>query len=102
MDYNDDQFDNYAVQLRKGERMKVTISSQHATIDLAVYRPGTSSVMLRVRTAAQLAAKRLGQIRRATPGTRTVVVRAKETGRHFIALDASAGGDDYTLVMQQL
>jgi hypothetical protein len=55
-----------------------------------------------VRTAAQLAAKRLGQIRRATPGTRTVVVRAKETGRHFIALDASAGGDDYTLVMQQL
>jgi subtilisin family serine protease len=101
MDYNDDQFDTYAVQLRKGERMKVTIVSQHAKIGLTVYRPGTSSVVLGVRTAEQLAAKRLGQIRRPTPGTRTVVVRAKQTGRHFIALDALAGGDDYTLVIRR-
>ena len=102
MDYNDDQFDDYAVWLRKGERVKVTIISQHAKIGLTVYRPGTSSTVLGVRTARQLAAKRLGQIRRPTPGTRAVVVRAKETGRHFIALDALAHGDDYTLVMQRL
>ena len=102
MDYNDDQFDNYAVQLRKGERMKVTIISQRAKLGLTVYRPGTSSVVLGVRTAEQLAAKWLGQIRRPTPGTRTVVVRARETGRHFIALNALAGGDDYTLVIRRL
>jgi hypothetical protein len=58
-------------------------------------------VVLGVRTTEQLAAKRLGQIRRPTPGTRTVVVRAKQTGRHFIALDALAGGDDYTLVIRR-
>ncbi len=102
MDYNDDQFDNYAVQLRKGERMKVTITAQRAKIGLSVFRPGTSSVLFRARTQTQLVAKRLGQIRRPTPGTRTVVIRAKETGRHFIALEALGGGDDYTLVIRRL
>ena len=102
MDFNDDQFDNYPVLLRKGERMRVTVISKRARIALRVYRPGTTSVLLRARTAEQLAAKRLGQTRRPTPGTRTVVVRAKETGRHFIALEAVRGGDDYTLVMRRL
>jgi hypothetical protein len=44
----------------------------------------------------------LGAIRRPTPGTRTVVVRAKESGRHFIALTSLAGGDDYTLVIRRV
>lgn len=102
MDYNDDQFDNYPVLLRKGERMRVTVISRRAKLGLWVYRPGTSSVLSRSRTQQQLAAKRLGTIRRPTPGTRTVVVRAKETGRHFIALEALRGGDDYTLVIRRL
>jgi hypothetical protein len=102
MDFNDDQFDNYPVLLRKGERMRVTVISKRARIALRVYRPGTTSVLLRARTAEQLAAKRLGQTRRPTPGTRTMVVRAKETGRHFVALEALRGGDDYTLVMRRI
>lgn len=102
MDFNDDQFDTYPVLLRKGERMRVTVTAKRARIALRVYRPGTPSVLLRVRSAEQLAAKRLGQTRRPTPGMRTVVVRAKETGRHFVALEAVRGGDDYTLVLRRL
>lgn len=102
MDFNDDQFDTYAVQMRRGEKMKVTITSRQAKLGVRVYRPGTRSVLLRVSGARQLAAKLLGTTRRLTPGTRTVVVRARETGRHFIALEAAAGGDDYTLVIRKV
>ena len=102
MDYNDDQFDTYAVLLRKGERMRVTTIARRVKLGVSVFRPGTTSVLFRSRTQQQLAAKRLGQIRRPGLGTRTLVVRAKETGRHFIALEALSGGDDYTLVMRRL
>ncbi len=102
MDFNDDQFDTYPVILRKGERMRVTVIARGARLMARVYRPGTSSVLLRLRTAQQLASQRLGQLRTPTPGTRTMVIRARETGRHFVALEALRGGADYTLILRRI
>ena len=109
MDFNDDQFDTYGVILRKGERMRVTIAAKRASIDVTAYRPGPQSLLLRglsqreyVARQAYLGRKRLGSVRRPSPGTHSLVVRAKETGRHFIALEALKGGDDYTLVVTRV
>jgi subtilisin family serine protease len=109
MDFNDDQFDTYGVVLRKGERMRVTIAAKHASIGVTAYRPGPQSVLLRglaqrefVARRAYLTRKRLGFVRRPSPGTHSFVVRAKETGRHFIALEALKGGGDYTLVISRV
>jgi hypothetical protein len=109
MDANDDPLDNFAVLLRKGERMRVTITAAKAAIGVDVSRPGLSSVDPRglsprqqARLFAELNRKHLGGTRRATPGARTLVVRARETGRHFISLVALRGGGDYTLVIRRL
>ena len=109
MDFNDDQFDTYGVILRKGERMRVTIAAKRASIGVIAYRPGPQSLLLRglsqrqyVARQAYLTKKRLGSVRRPSPGTHSFVVRAKETGRHFIALEALKGGDDYTLVLTRV
>jgi subtilisin family serine protease len=103
MDNNDDAFDNYPVILRKGERMKVTVTALQGRLALRVYRPRARSVYPIFETAKQLRERRvLGETRRATPGTRTVVVKAKETGRHYVSLGALAGGGDYTVVIRRV
>ncbi len=101
-DYNDDQFDTVPVLLRKGERMRVTIVARRGRLAVDVHRPSATSVLFRTRSAAQLARTRLGETRRTTPGTRTVVIRARESGRHFIAIEARQGGGPYTLKIQRL
>jgi hypothetical protein len=101
-DFNDDQFDTVPVLLRKGERMRVTLAARRGRLAADVYRPGATSVSFRSRSRERLAATRLGGMRRTTPGTRSVVVRARETGRHFIAIEAVAGGGEYTLQVQRL
>ena len=101
-DFNDDQFDTVPVLLRKGERMRVTLAARRGRLAADVYRPTATSVSFRVRSQERLAATRLGSMARTTPGTRGLVVRARETGRHFIAIEAVAGGGPYTLKIQRI
>ena len=99
-DANDDPFDVYAVQLRKGERLKVTIDAQAGALTSFVFRPGIRSFARLSDT--QFDAKLLGKARRPTPGARAIVVRAKESGRHWIVVNAELRGSDYTLKIQRL
>ena len=101
-DFNDDPVDTYPVLLLKGERLKVTIAAKTGRLDLLVFRPSAPSVSPSVLSDRQFNAKLLGSTRRSTPGTRAVVVRARESGRHFVAVSAAAGGGDYTLKIQLL
>ena len=101
-DFNDDPVDTYPVLLLKGERLKVTIAAKTGRLDLLVFRPSAPSVSPSVLSDRQFNAKLLGSTRRSTPGTRAVVVRARESGRHFVAVSAAAGGGDYTLKIQRL
>ena len=102
-DANDDPVDIYPVILRKGERMRVTVVSGKARMGVLVVRPGLKSLSLRdPRNLDRIEAKLLGSTRRTTPGTRSVVVRATQTGRHYIAVVTVLRGDDYTLKIQRL
>ena len=101
-DFNDDPIDAYPVLLRKAERLKVTIAASKGRLGLYVFRPSSPSVSPTVLTDRQFNAKLLGSAKRSTPGTRTVVVRARESGRHFVTVYAIAGGGDYTLKIQRL
>jgi hypothetical protein len=101
-DFNDDPIDTYPVLLRQGERLKVTIVAVKGRLGLYVFRPSAPSVSPTVLSDRQFNAKLLGSAKRSTPGTRTVVVRARESGRHFVTVYAVAGGGDYTLKIQRL
>lgn len=101
-DFNDDPIDTYPVFLRKGQRLKVTIAAKAGRLGVYVFRPSTPSVSPTVLSDRQFNAKLLGSTRRSTPGTRAVVIRARESGRHFVAVYAAAGGGDYALKIQRL
>jgi hypothetical protein len=101
-DFNDDPIDAYPVLLRKGERLKVTISAPKGRLGLYVFRPSAPSVSPTVLSDRQFNAKLLGRTKRSAPGTHAVVVRARESGRHFVAVYAAAGGGDYTLKIQRV
>ena len=101
-DFNDDPIDTYPVLLLKGERLKVTIAAKTGRLGLYVFRPSAPSVSPSVLSDRQFNAKRLGSAKRPTPGTRTVVIRARESGRHFVTVFALARGGDYTLKIQRL
>jgi subtilisin family serine protease len=101
-DFNDDPIDAYPVLLRKGERLKVTIAGNAGRLGLSVFRPSSPSVSPSVLSDRQFDAKLLGAAKRSTPGTRTVVVRARESGRHFVTVYALARGGDYILKVQRL
>lgn len=100
-DYNDDQFDTYAVNLAKGKRVRVTISAAAGRLGVVAYRPG-STVSPRVMTDRQILLRELGETRRTTPGKRAFVFTARDTGRHFLWVVALAGGGDYTLKVEKL
>lgn len=102
VDFNNDQFDVYGVLVAKGQRIRVTIAAPKGRFDMAVFRSTSRSVSPRVLTDAKLNRQLLGKVRRTTPGTRSVVVRAPATGRYFIAIAALQGGGRYTLALQRL
>jgi subtilisin family serine protease len=94
-DANDDRIDAYPVVLRKGERLKVTITTSAGKLGVFVFRPGVQS--LARQTEKQFDAKLLGRTRRPTPSVRTVVVRARESGRHLVVVGAFLRGGEYSL-----
>lgn len=99
-DANDDPFDVYAVTLRKGERLKVTLVAVKGRLTQFVFRPGVRSFAK--LSERQFDAKLLCEARRATPGVRAVVVRALESGTHLVVVNAGFRGGDYTLKIQRL
>ena len=96
-DAGDDPFDVYAIRLTKGQRVRVTLTSAQGTLRPYIFRPGITSVQ--EMTAAEFAAKLLLRGRRATPGTRSILIRARESGRHWIVLNAERSGGPYTLTI---
>jgi len=101
-DFNNDQFDVYSVALRKGQRVRVVISARSGKLDLAVFRPGTSSISPRLRQTSWLDARMVATTRRYTPGTRAAVFTAPASGRYPISVIAMQGGGQYTLSVQRL
>lgn len=101
-DFNNDQFDVYSVGIVKGQRVRVTISAAVGKMDMAVFRPGTSSISPRIRTQDWLDARMVATTRRYTPGTRSAVFTAPATGRYFVSVVALQGGGAYTLSIQRL
>lgn len=101
-DFNNDQFDVYAVAVAKGQRVRVTLSAPRGRLDMAVFRSTSRSVSPRILSDRQLERQLLGTIRRTTPGTRSVVFTAPATGRYFVSIAAVQGGGRYTLAMQRL
>jgi subtilisin family serine protease len=101
-DSHDDQVDVYGVLLKKGERMRVTISAARGRMGPLVFRPSARHASPGLMTEAEFDAKLLGASGRATPGTRGIVVKAKESGRHFVTVFAADGGGTYTLKIQRL
>lgn len=101
-DFNNDQFDVYAVAVAKGQRVRVTISAPRGRLDLAVFRSTSRSVSPRVLSDAQMNRQLLSTTRRATPGTRALVFTAPATGRYFVSVAALQGGGQYTLALQRL
>ncbi len=101
-DFNNDQFDVYSVAVGKGQRVRVVISAPSGRMDMAVFRPGTTSINPRVRNPDWLAQRMLTTTRRYTPGTRAAVFRAPVTGRYIISVAAMQGGGRYTLTLQRL
>lgn len=99
-DANDDPFDVYAVNLAKGDRVRLTTSAEGGVMRPYVFRPGVTSVQ-RI-SERQFRTKLLLMARRATPGTRAILIRAREAGRHWIVINAERAGGPYTLTITPL
>ena len=101
-DEHDDQVDVYGVLLKKGERMRVTIAAKRGRMGPLIFRPSARHASPALMTEKEFESKLLGATRLATPGTRGIVVRAKESGRHYVTVFAADGGGSYTLKIQRL
>ena len=101
-DEHDDQVDVYGVLLKKGERMRVTISAARGEMGPLIFRPRARHASPALMTERAIEDSLLGAVRRPTPGTRGIVVRAKESGRHYVTVFAATGGGVYTLKIQRL
>lgn len=99
-DANDDPIDVYAVRLNRGERLRVTLVGARGSLDGLILGPGIRS--LAALTRRQFDAKLLNATRRSTPGTRAMVIRARQSGRQWIVISANRGGGDYTLKIERL
>ncbi len=100
-DPNDDASDVYPVALRAGDRVRVTITSPGTRLRAQVFRPTGYSISPRLVKRGPLTALALGRAVE-TPGTRSIVVRATTSGRHFVSVQALRGGGYYNLTLTRL
>jgi len=92
LDYYNDPIDIYRVELRKGQQVKVRASAgwPGASIRLALWRPGTRTVLGRMRPGRHV--DDIGP-----SGVQHLIFRAQHQGSYFIELKAmSPGGGAYT------
>lgn len=100
-DYNDDQYDTYALDLARGKRVRVTLTAEKGRLGAIAFRPG-GNVSPRVVGEALLDRRVLGATQRVTPGRRGFVFTAPVTGRHFIWVVALTGGGEYSVKLERL
>lgn len=102
-DFNDDHMDVYAMPLKKGRRVRVTLTSTGSKLWGYAYRGG-GRVSPDVMTEAQFRARVLGATKAATPGAKSFVFTAPVTGRHLIQIIAAQGGTggEYRVKVQRL
>ena len=87
VDYWDDRYDVYRVQLRRGERIRVSVQGKAGTdTNLVLWKPG-------VRRIGAPASRRLMAGRSTGPGaTESVTYAAKQAGWYFVQVSMSQEG----------
>jgi subtilisin family serine protease len=94
VDRDDDPDDVFAVQLRRGERLRVSMRYRSGRIGLFVWRPGTRTV-----TAGQALRSDLLRYRQGSASRKSITYRAERTGRHYVDVFAQKGSGAYTLTI---
>jgi subtilisin family serine protease len=94
VDRNDDPDDVFAVNLRRGEQLQVTMSYRRGRIGLYLWKPGTSTV-----TAGQARRFDLLRYRQGAASKKTISYRAEQTGRHYVDVFGLNGESPYTLTI---
>ncbi len=94
VDRNDDPDDVFAVNLRRGERLQVSVKYRRGQLGLYLWRPGTTTV-----TAGQARRFDLLRYRQGAASTKAITYRAARTGRHYVDVYALNGEGPYTLTI---
>ena len=96
VDRNDDPDDVFAVNLRRGERLTVSLKYSRGRVGLYLWRPGTTTV-----TAGQARRFDLLRYRQGAASKKTITYRATRTGRHYVDVYALNGAGPYTLTISR-
>jgi subtilisin family serine protease len=94
VDRNDDPDDVFAVNLRRGEQLQVSLKYSRGQIGLYLWRPGTTTV-----TAGQARRLDLLRYRQGAASKKTITYRAESTGRYYVDVFALNGEGPYTLTI---
>ncbi|MBY0395383.1 MAG: S8 family serine peptidase, partial [Thermoleophilia bacterium] len=98
IDRDRDPDDVYAVFLRRGDRLRATLSHRRGVLDLYLWGPGTRTVTTsRANLRRNLIAFRGGR----TPRTKAIVHRAERTGRYYVNVFARRGAGEYRLAIRR-
>ena len=92
-DQHEDADDVYAVRLRRGERLRITLSRSRGMLDLYLWNTGTRTVA----TGDVNLARHLVRYRRGSNRRSVIAYRATRTGMHYVNVFARRGGGAYTL-----
>lgn len=96
VDRNDDPDDVFAVNLRRGEQLQITLKYTRGQVGLYLWRPGTVTV-----TAGQARRFDLLRYRLGAASKKTITYRAERTGRHYVDVYALNGEGPYTLTISR-
>ena len=94
VDRNDDPDDVFAVNLRRGEQLQVSMRYRRGRIGLYLWKPGTTTV-----TAGQARRFDLLRYRQGAESKKAITYRAERTGRHYVDVYALSGEGPYTLTV---
>jgi subtilisin family serine protease len=93
IDRFEDPDDVYPVQLRRGDRVAITLTHRTGVIDLYLWEPGTPTV----GTANGNLERHLLRFRSGARKKVVINYRAARSGVHYVDVFARRGGDQYTL-----
>jgi hypothetical protein len=93
IDQHEDADDVYAVRLRRGERLRVTMTRTRGMLDLYLWDTGTRTVA----TGDRNVARHLVRYRRGGVRPSVIAYRATRAGVHYVNVFARRGGGPYTL-----
>jgi subtilisin family serine protease len=92
VDRNDDPDDVFAVHLRRGEQLQVSLKYRRGRVGLFLWRPGTRTV-----TSGQARRFDILRYREGAASSKTITYRAERTGRYYVDVYALNGESSYTL-----